>query len=203
MLDSTLALRLAARLTVVKEFPRNPEAIDAVAEDFIDLTLDCEPDEAERRVRLITEEIRRTWTQWSTQAELVGLYQRKFGKPREIKSEDNEVKNYGEKPKVECRICNDTGVVRFAPNGPFDWCECDAGIRLHFDLPDWLNLVNRVQPMKEPPPVIGPHPAAQRPVSAEIERAITVNEKCPACSEVRPHSHSEFWNYHTSQETAA
>jgi hypothetical protein len=208
MLDSRLALKIAARLTVVKEFPRHQEAIDAVAEDLMDLTLECDELEAERRSRAVVEEIRRTWTEWTGESELIGLYRKHWPVPREVLSTDNQIKSYGSKPPIECRICNDTGV--FKPEGEelYRWCECDAGIMLHFDLPDWLQLCNAQPPEKPPEPteaeLMQPLIARlARPVSEEIEKALRCVEDCSACLEGRRHTHSEYSNHHTKQEIAS
>jgi hypothetical protein len=208
MLDSRLALKIAARLTVVKEFPRHQEAIDAVAEDLIDLTLSCDEIEAERRARAVVEEIRRTWTEWTGESDLIEHYRKRWPVARRILTSDNEVKNYGSRPKIECHVCNDTGVWK--PGGrkstePYEWCECEAGILLHFEQPDWLRLCNAQPPEKPPEPTEDQltHPKKSRPVSDDIERALQCVETCPACMEVRKHSHSEYWNHHTRQELAS
>lgn len=204
MLDMKLALKIACSLTAVKEFPRNQEAIDAVAEDFIDLTLQCEDIEAEKRCRWLVEQIRRTWDEWTGTADLIRLYRTRWPEQRELKPEDNEVKNYGEKPPIQCQVCNDTGV--FKPGGPksaelYRWCECEQGPRLHFELPGWLDTVNAEVEMPAKPPAIDLiHPAAVKPVSDKVEQAIQKTTACPACCEVRPHTHQEYWQYHTKQE---
>lgn len=202
MLNMHLALKIAARLTVVKEFPRYQEAIDAVAEDLIDLTLDCHEDEAERRARWTIETVRRTWDEWSGQSELIRIYHKQFTPPRQIKSEDNEVKDWGVKPPINCQVCNDTGVLRLQSSGPYQWCECEAGILLHLDFPQWLEFINRVQPERVQPVPALLHPAASRPVSEEIEKHIMPAGECGACLEGRPHTHSEYWTHHTKQEIA-
>ena len=206
MLDFQLALKIAARLTIVKEFPRYQEAIDAVAEDLIDLTLACDETEAERRVRALIEEIRRTWDEWTGESDLISLYRKHWPPPRKVLSTDNTIKNYGGKPSIECKVCNDTGV--FKPGGreskePYRWCECDAGILLHFEQPDWLRLCNSEPPEKPTEQEQLKHPKLERLVSDDIERALTFVEPCPACLEGRKHSHSEYWNHHTKQEIAS
>lgn len=206
MLDSTLALKLAARLAVVREFPRYLEAIEAVAADLIDLTRTCDDTTAEIRAYELVEEIRRTWDEWSGESDLFRMYQKKFGIKREVKSEDNEVKNYGQKPAIECKSCNDTGAVK-TESGRYDWCNCITGVNLHFDMPGWLDLLNAERVIPQPEPV-KPHPAAEKPISAEIEKTLVLNPECQGClNRMRgtkdSHTHAEFWKYHCKQEIPA
>ena len=202
MLEPKTALTLAARLTTVAEFPRNQEAIDAVAEDLIDLTRDCENQESEYRIRKITQEVRRTWDTWTGTADLIRLYRRYWPEPREVKPEDNEVKNYGTRPLIECKTCNDTGAVK-NQEGKYGWCGCITGVNLHFDMPDWLDLLNAERQVIQPEPPPPPHPAAQKIVSEEIEKTLRLNPDCPACTVQTVHTHSKFWQYHCKQEKPA
>ena len=215
MLNPEKALELARRLTVVANFPTYSESTEAIAEDLVFLTKDClTEDVAEARARWLIDEIRHTWKNWSGIADLIALYRKRFDPPRDVKSEDNEVKDYGAKPPIHCYACNDSGVFR--PGGreskePYRWCECQAGITLHFDLPDWLDILNRYD--RKLAAVVPVHPASDLIVSEETEKAITSNPKCPVCAagplEVRSkagvwvrHTHSEYWTYHTKQEIA-
>ena len=200
MLSSEKALELARRLTVVADFPTYSEAIEAVAEDLVVLTENSpSPDIAEARARWLVTEIRRTWTRWSGCADLVTMYRKRFNPPREVKAEDNEAKNYGAKPPIRCRACNDTGVFR--QDDRFAWCECETGILLHFDLPDWLDTLNRfdsIAPFK--PDIPPPHPAVEKIVSPEVEKRIEKTDECPACSSGNPHTHQQYWKFHCPQE---
>lgn len=218
MLNTDKALELARRLTVVADFPTYSEAIDAVAEDLVVLTENSpDSDIAEARARWLVTEIRRTWTRWSGTADLYTLYRKRFNPPREIKLEDNEAKDYDarKKPPIQCHVCNDTGVFKQegrASLEPYQWCECETGILLHFDLPDWLNILNDTMYRLSPENAghilkFTAHPAAAKPVSPEIECRIQRVPTCPAClandfEMPRSHTHQEYWQHHTKQEIA-
>jgi hypothetical protein len=176
MLDFEIALHLAARLTVVKEFPRNPEAIEATAEDFIDLTRECQPTEAERRVQWLIQEIRRTWAEgWTGTADMVRLFRSRYPLPKDPTAPpSNEVKDWGTRPPVECQACHDNGILKPEGATAYQWCECPAGIHLHFELPDWLTIVNR-EPPRVRKLVLPPEPTNPnyKPITAaDIERAV-------------------------------
>lgn len=203
MLNAKVALDVVTPLRLVKDFPRDQAALDAVAEDLIDLTLDCDENEAKQRAQWVVTEIRRHWDEWSGSKDLILLYRSRWPEQREVKSEDNEAKQYGQKPGVDCLRCGDNGVIRPTEKEPWRWCECQAGVRLHFELPDWLELLNREVP--PPPPAVPEltHPAAARPVHTDIENGIVEEPDCPACQEGRWHTHQEFWRHHTTEEKTA
>jgi len=204
MLNLDKALELARRLTVLADFPTYAEAIEATAEDLVYLTDNApDPDVAEARARWLVNEIRRTWPRWSGTADLITLYRKRFSPPREIQSEDNEAKNFGPKSPIACTLCNDTGVFR--PGGreskePYQWCECDAGITLHFDLPDWLSIVNGRAPVLVP--VATSKRIALDPIHPATEKELEKQAECPACTAERRHTHSEYWEHHNRQEIA-
>lgn len=217
MLNEEKALELARRLTVVSDFPMYSEAIEAIAEDLVLLTETApSPDIAEARARWLVTEIRRTWTRWSGTVDMVSLYQKRFNPPV---APSNQMQDWGSKPPIQCRVCKDSGVIkhaRFAKNNPtaaadeplveeYIWCNCPVGIHLHLDLPDWLDVLNRLEEPaapQPPEPAAPPHPAVEKPVSSEVEKHIAKAADCPACASVRPHTHQEYWQHHTHQEIA-
>lgn len=193
MLNEEKALELARRLTIVPDFPMYSEAIEAVAEDLVMLAETApSPDVAEARARWLVTEIRRTWTRWSGTVDMVALYQKRFDPPV---TPSNQVKDWGTKPPIQCRICNDTGVVK--QEGRFCWCDCEIGIYLHFDLPDWLDTLNRFQPEPVKPPEVQ---IANNPIHPATEKEIVKSPNCPACADTRSHTHQEYWQHHTKQE---
>ena len=198
MLDSEKALELSRRLTVMQDFPRFPEAVEAVAEDLILLTEQSpNPDIAEARARWLVTEMRQKWTSWGGTDQMIRLYKSRFDPPL---PPSNTVQNYGEKPKVICSTCNDTGAFR--PGGrtskdPFIWCDCEAGIHLHFDFPDWLNILNGkpTESFTEPSPEAQiardfVHPLTEREIGQDM------NPECPACQKKARHTQEQRQQFH-------
>jgi hypothetical protein len=214
MLNPDKALELARKLTVLSGFPNYSEAIEATGEDLVFLTENSpDPDVAEARARWLVTEIRRTWPRWSGTSDLMTLYRKRFNPPREVKAEDNEAKNYGAKPTIRCEQCGDTGCKPDPQNpGRYRWCDCETGILLHFDLPDWLDLLNRetaagnLVNYKANLTDFNQHPAAEKPVNDEIQRSITTSvDACAGCKDRlhRSHTHQEYWQHHTRQDMTA
>lgn len=199
MLNSQKALELARRLTPVADFPTYSEAIEAVAEDLVYLTESApDADIAEARARWVVEEIRRTWPRWSGSADFIQFYRKRFDPAPQP---GNAAKDYGAKPKTQCKSCNDTGVFR--PGGrdskePFQWCECQAGIMLHFDMPDWLEFLNPQPGTPESATSAAERWFQQHPVHPATEKELqrTPNADCPACQEKRIHKISEREQFH-------
>lgn len=216
MLDFARALELARPLRMVKGFPLDQESVDAAAEDLIDLTLPETPDESAKRALWLVTEIRRTWDEWTGSRDMIRLYSARYPENRRIKTEDNEAKNYGEKPAIVCKNCNDTGVHRPGSDQPYVWCECETGITTHFDLPDWIEILNggvglaketlklRLREIKDAEEALV-RIAQERnkiPVTIETERSIAHNPDCPACHMHRHHLKQEYFDNHTTQDVA-
>jgi hypothetical protein len=134
MLSPQVALELAETLTTIEDFPRFQPAIQATAEDLMNLCRD------EYQARWLVTTLRRTWTRWQGTEAMIAVYRENWEPRKIVPPPPNQAIDW-EKIRIECEKCGDTGVIHYA--GAYSWCTCHQAEALHKELPDWLEFLSR------------------------------------------------------------
>jgi hypothetical protein len=154
--------RLAERLSTVPDCPRSEGAIEALAEDLIEL---CD-DEGEA-TQLVARA--RRWEKWRGTRGLIDLLETM----RPALPAGNQAIDYGPKPVPDCAACQDWG--HFTRNGRDEWCTCTAAEELRLAHPDWIDQMNRT----------GAATLLHNPVPIDRKKPLTEEDLEQACEQRR------------------
>jgi hypothetical protein len=145
-LDQNIAVELATKFKSILNFPW--DCIEATAEDLIRWCTGAIVEDhvwpPDAQARWLAREARENWEKWLGTAALKQLFDAKFHPP---KPSGNAAKPLGEKPPIECSLCNDFGTV-FTGNR-HRYCDCKAGMLMASDPTrgeKWLRLCDRTIP---------------------------------------------------------
>jgi hypothetical protein len=137
------ALAFAQSLATIPDFPRYEAAVHATAEDLgrwckgaVVNGVGLNPEE---QAALLVNEARENWYQWQGTAALRALFRSKFERPNRP---ELMVLDFGEKPPIDCNVCNDNGYYQ-AADGKYQFCECPAGLEMTKSMPDFLHKLNK------------------------------------------------------------
>jgi len=136
---------LARTLKAIPGFAWDDENISATAMALMrwckDTYVGGFPHTAHEKAVQVTQEALDNWTKWQGTAALYALYKARYTvslDPARV------VWNPGASTPapVACVKCNDFGTAR-REDGWSEWCDCETGVRMQRESPDWLAVVNK------------------------------------------------------------
>lgn len=151
------ANKLAEHLTTIPECPRGELAIEALADDLLEI---CQ-DRAE--MRWLVHEARARWERWQGTKGLRELVRSRTPEP----DPPNQFMQYEPSP-VDCSACNDFGF--FTRNRKSQFCDCSQGEALRERFPDFVEKLNSKGITKPIMPTRERRHITEEELSREIER---------------------------------
>lgn len=148
-LDGAAAYILANRLILVPRFPRDPVAVEQVADWLLDLChgaeVDGEPWTARDQAGWLIETTVKEFSNWDHSQGLPAMraiFNRKFNPP----PSQLEYQGLGEKPGISCTLCGDNGTIE--RDGRVHWCVCPQANKLLTEVPQLVEILNRPGALK-------------------------------------------------------
>lgn len=163
------AYSLAVRLTTIPDCPRSGEAIEAIADDLVELCgggeLAGEEWTPYQQAKWLVAQARR-WKTWQGTAGLIELYRERFrtGAPDRTTTGPayQEFPALPAAPEVTCSLCNDFGTTKDG------FCQCVQGQRMATEMKPFLLRYDKVTPTK---------PTGPRPSEEDIRQTFEATQK--------------------------
>lgn len=143
-LDGASAYVLANRLITIPRFPRDPVAVEHIADWLMETCQGVEidndvwtaHDQAAWLVQTAVNEIP-NWDEAQGLPALRSMFNRRFKPP----PAQREYASLGEAPPIDCKLCNDAGTVEVRER--IRWCVCDQATLLLRDAPRLVEILDR------------------------------------------------------------
>lgn len=180
-LDGAAAYIMANRLILVPRFPRDPVAVEQVADWLLDLCrggkVDDEPwtphDQAGWLIETTIKEFS-NWDQSQGLPAMRSIFNRKFNPP----PAQVEFPGLGEKPVIHCTLCSDNGTIE--RDGIVHWCICPQANKLLKEAPQLVEILNRPGALKRAAELRQAAKATVQQVPAHVETPEEERERMAA-----------------------
>ena len=143
-LDGPAAYVLANRLIIIPRFPRDPVAVEQIADWLLDLCRGTEVDgdpwtPHDQATWLIDAAVKEfpNWDQAQGLPAMRAIFNRKFNPP----PEQIDYRSLGDPPAPDCKLCNDDGTVE--RDDRVHWCVCEQAGLLIRDAPQLVEILDR------------------------------------------------------------